>query len=105
MTAKFGYVIILTNVFRLALYQYTRIKLAGWRASSFEVLLIFWRLLTVLIRKGVNDMAILESILIALFTLVVVFSVIALLWAVIRIFSSMIQKVEKRKEESSTNAN
>lgn len=49
-------------------------------------------------------MSISESILVAIFCLAVVFSILALLWGVIRIFSSVIQYIEHTgKKDSSHN--
>jgi Na+-transporting methylmalonyl-CoA/oxaloacetate decarboxylase gamma subunit len=41
------------------------------------------------------------SILTALFCIVVVFAVLGILWAIIRLFSAFIRVVEKRNEEKS----
>ncbi len=41
-----------------------------------------------------------ESLLIALFCMAVVFSVLGILWAVIRLFSATIMTIEKKKEKS-----
>ncbi|QHQ60526.1 hypothetical protein Ana3638_06880 [Anaerocolumna sedimenticola] len=49
-------------------------------------------------------MALYESILIALFCMSVVFAVLGMLWAIIRIFSLIIVSIEKRNEKSSTDA-
>ncbi|WP_442871705.1 OadG family protein [Anaerocolumna sp. MB42-C2] len=50
-------------------------------------------------------MSLSESILIALFCMAVVFSVLCMLWAIIRVFSLIIINIEKRNEKSSTDAN
>lgn len=46
-------------------------------------------------------MAITESILIALFCMAVVFSVLAILWVIVRLFSWIINVIEKRNNNGS----
>jgi Na+-transporting methylmalonyl-CoA/oxaloacetate decarboxylase gamma subunit len=46
-----------------------------------------------------------ESILTALFCIAVVFAVLGILWAIIRLFSSLIQVIEKKNDKSSNGAN
>jgi Na+-transporting methylmalonyl-CoA/oxaloacetate decarboxylase gamma subunit len=50
-------------------------------------------------------MSLSESILIALFCISVVFAVLGLLWAIIRVFSSFIKAIEKRNEKSTYGSN
>ncbi len=50
-------------------------------------------------------MSLYDSILTALFCMAVVFAVLAILWAIIRLFSSIIRVIEKRNEKSSLGAN
>lgn len=53
----------------------------------------------IILKRGVK-MSISESILVALFCMLVVFSVLVILWALIRLFSSVIQLIEKNNEKS-----
>ncbi len=46
-----------------------------------------------------------ESILVAIFTMSVVFAVLVLLWAIIRVFSFFINKIEKGHAAKITNHN
>jgi Na+-transporting methylmalonyl-CoA/oxaloacetate decarboxylase gamma subunit len=48
-------------------------------------------------------MSLIESILVAVFTMAVVFVVLGMLWAIIRVFSSVIQAVERKGEKTSEN--
>ncbi|MDF2942570.1 MAG: hypothetical protein K0S01_1428 [Herbinix sp.] len=50
-------------------------------------------------------MSISESILTALFCMIVVFAVLGVLWAIIRLFSSIILIIEKTKEKRSSRTN
>ena len=50
-------------------------------------------------------MAFSESILIAVFCMAVVFAVLGMLWAIIRIFSLAIISIEKRNEKNQADAN
>lgn len=43
-----------------------------------------------------------DSVLVALFTMSVVFAVLAMLWAIIRVFSLIIQTLESRKAKISS---
>ncbi len=56
------------------------------------------------IRNGVIVVTLSESILIAIFCMAVVFAVLGILWALIRIFSRIIQKLEVRGESGSVNS-
>jgi Na+-transporting methylmalonyl-CoA/oxaloacetate decarboxylase gamma subunit len=67
----------------------------GWRASFIEVLYFF--VLKNTAWKGVKQMPLSESIPTALFCMAVVFAVLILLWAIIRIFSQFIEVIEKIK--------
>lgn len=46
-----------------------------------------------------------ESLLVALFTMAVVFAVLILLWVIIRLFSSMIRVIERDKGKKSSEVN
>jgi Na+-transporting methylmalonyl-CoA/oxaloacetate decarboxylase gamma subunit len=46
-----------------------------------------------------------ESLLVALFTMAVVFTVLILLWVIIRLFSSMIRVIERDKGKKSSEVN
>lgn len=51
-------------------------------------------------------MPLIESILVALFMMAVVFAVLGVLWAIIRIFSLMINAIENRdKDKASSTEN
>ncbi len=45
-------------------------------------------------------MSVAESVLVALFCMLVVFVVLGVLWALIRLFSMIIQAIEKKKDNS-----
>ncbi|WFR59242.1 OadG family protein [Anaerocolumna sp. AGMB13025] len=47
-------------------------------------------------------MSISESILIGLFCMAVVFAVLGILWAIIRVFSSIIMSIEKKPDANSS---
>lgn len=47
-------------------------------------------------------MSVSESILTALFVMAVVFAVLGILWGIIRLFSSIIRKVEASSTDSNT---
>lgn len=46
-----------------------------------------------------------DSILVAIFCVVVVFAVLGILWAIIRIFSSIIRVIENRNVDNSSEIN
>jgi Na+-transporting methylmalonyl-CoA/oxaloacetate decarboxylase gamma subunit len=50
-------------------------------------------------------MSLSDSLLTALFCMAVVFAVLGILWAIIRLFSSLIRAIEKTNEKSSTGGN
>ncbi len=54
-------------------------------------------------KKGVKYMSITQSILVAIFCMAVVFTVLGLLWAIIRIFSLFIIMIEKRRGKEGNN--
>jgi hypothetical protein len=56
------------------------------------------------IRNEVIGVTLAESILIAIFCMAVVFAVLGILWALIRIFSWIIQKLEVRGKSRSVNS-
>jgi Na+-transporting methylmalonyl-CoA/oxaloacetate decarboxylase gamma subunit len=47
-------------------------------------------------------MSLSESILIALFCMAVVFAVLGVLWAIIRVFSTIIMSIEKKRGANSS---
>lgn len=53
------------------------------------------------VRKEVNQMTFAEIILIALFCMAIVFSVLGILWGIIRVFSSVIKVIENKREKLS----
>jgi Na+-transporting methylmalonyl-CoA/oxaloacetate decarboxylase gamma subunit len=50
-------------------------------------------------------MALSESILIAIFCMAVVFSVLIMLWGIIRAFSAIINMLENKNDRNSTESN
>ena len=67
---------------------------------TFSFFFVKLRNTNFILRKEVNNMTLSESILIAIFCMAVVFTVLGMLWAIIRLFSIIILAIEHRKEKT-----
>jgi Na+-transporting methylmalonyl-CoA/oxaloacetate decarboxylase gamma subunit len=64
---------------------------------------LYKKQITYNLKKGVKNMSFSQSILVALFCIAVVFVVLGVLWAIIRIFSLIINFIENNHEQKAKN--